>query len=369
MSKKVKPKNVPPVFLVKILKGFTDFLRNLRRKILPPEFIISEYIIEYLVIQRLVFAVTELWIPNLLEDGPQSIEELAKKAGVNCNALYRVMRALTGAGIFKEKKGRVFENTKLSKCLMSGGKGTMAALTKYTGSTWIVKDWADILFSMDKGQDIYQVKYGKRYFEWIEENPEEYRIFDEGMLNLSQLSDDPITAVYNFSKMNSIVDIGAGHGTQLASILKANPHMKGVHFDLERVVLAAKQEDPLNDPLVKDRVEYAVGDFFKSVPEGHDAYFMKSILHDWSNEEAIRILQTCRKAMHEKSRLLVTDMVVKADNKPYFGDLMDCGMLVLLGGQERTEEEFANVFEKSGFKLTRFIPTASPYFIVEGVPI
>ena len=369
MSKKIKPKGIPPVFLVKLLSGFTNFLRNLRKSILPPEFVISEYIIEYIVMHRLVFAVTELWIPNLLEDAPLDIEELAKKAGVNCEALYRVMRALSGHGIFKEKKGRVFENTKMSKCLMSGGKGTMAALTKYTGSAWICKDWADILFSLDKGTDIYQVKYGKRYFEWLEKNPEEYRIFDEGMLNLSQLSDDPITAVYKFSKINSIVDIGAGHGTQLASILKANPHIKGVHYDIERVVNAAKQEDPLNDPHIKDRVEYISGDFFKSVPEGHDAYFMKSILHDWNNEEAIRILKVCRKAMHENSKLLVTDMVIKSDNKPYLGDLMDCGMLVLLGGQERTKEDFEDIFNKSGFKLTRIIATASPYFIIEGIPV
>jgi len=368
MNKKNEQKT-PPVFLANMILGFTNFLKKLRINILPPEVVISEYIIEYLVMQRLVFAVTEFWIPNLLEQGPKSIEQLAKESGTNCSALYRVMRALTGAGIFKEKKGRVFENTRLSRCLMSGGKGTMAALTKYTGSAWIVKAWADLLESVEKSKDVFQLKYGKTYFQFLEENPEEYRIFDEGMVNLSNLSDAPIAAVYKFSRFNSIVDIGGGHGTQLSVILKANPHMKGILFDIDRVVRAARKEDILNQELVKDRVEFVTGNFFESLPEGKDIYFMKSILHDWDDEDAVKILQVCRRAMNKDSRLLVADMVIKNDNKPHLSKMMDNGMLVLLGGQERTEDEFQRIFERAGFKLSRIIPTVSPYCVVEGLPV
>lgn len=367
-TKKTKP-GTPPVFLVNTIMAFTNFLRKLRVKILPPEIVMSEYIIEYLVTQRLIFAVTEFWIPNLLEEGPKSVEQLAEESGTNSEALYRVMRALAGAGVFKEIKKRVFENTRLSLSLRSGEKGTMSALAKYAGSTWIVKDWADLLESVEKGLDIYQLKYGETYFQWLEKNPEEHRIFDEAMVNLSNLSNAPIAAVYKFSHYKSIVDIGGGFGPQLAVILKANPHLMGTLFDIPRVIKAAEKEETLNNELLKDRVEFVSGDFFESVPEGKDIYFMKSILHDWMDYEAIKILQSCRKAMHKNSRLLVADMVVISDNKPHFAKLMDNGMLVLLGGKERTPEEFADIFQKAGFKLNRIIPTISPYSLVEGIPV
>jgi hypothetical protein len=245
----------------------------------------------------------------------------------------------------------------------------MSALAKYAGSTWIVKEWADLLESVEKGIDIYQLKYGETYFQWLEKNPEEHRTFDEAMVNLSNLSNAPIAAVYKFSHYNSIVDIGGGFGPQLAVILKANPHLKGTLFDIPRVIKAAEKEETLNNEFLKDRVEFVSGDFFEGVPEGKDIYFMKSILHDWMEYEAVKILQSCRKAMHKNSRLLVADMVIKNDNKPHFGKLMDNGMLVLLGGRERTTEEFAAIFEQAGFKLNRVIPTISPYSLVEGIPV
>ncbi|MCU0289764.1 MAG: acetylserotonin O-methyltransferase [Acidobacteria bacterium] len=367
--KKKRNSKTPPVFLVNAIISFTNFLRKLRVKILPPEIVISEFIIEYLVIQRLIFTVTEFWIPNLLEDGPKSIETLAKESGTNAEALYRIMRTLCGNGIFKESEGRIFENTSLSHCLISGDKGTMSALAKYTGSSWAVKDWADLLESVEKGKDIYRIKYGQTYFQWLENHPEEQRIFDEAMVNLSNLSNGPIAVAYKFSHYKSIVDIGGGFGPQLAVILKANPHLKGTLFDIERVVRASQKEATLNNEILKDRVEFVSGDFFAGVPGGKDIYFMKSILHDWSDDDAVKILMSCRKSMHKNSRLLVADMVIKPDNKPHFAKVMDNAMLVLFGGKERTKEEFEVIFEKAGFKLSRIIPTVSPYSLVEGIPV
>ncbi|MCK5055928.1 MAG: methyltransferase [Candidatus Aminicenantes bacterium] len=368
MSKNEKPK-VPPLPIINMVIRFTNFLVKLRRKILPPQVLLVESLIENFVIERCIYITTEAWIPDMLAGGPKNIEQLAKNTGLNEDALYRVMRALTGVGIFKEKKGKVFGNTNLSKSLQSNIVGSMAALAKYTGAAWNIREWADIYQSIEKGKDIFQIKYGKKLFDWLEENPEEFRIFDEAMTPISRLSDNPITAAYNFSGIGSIVDIGAGHGFQLAAILKANPKMKGGLFELERVMLAAKQEEALNDPLVKDRVKFAAGDFFKSAPKGYDAYFMKSILHDWSDNDAIKILKNCRRAIHDKGKLLVVDMVVKSDNKPHLSKYFDIAMILLVNGRERTREGFEKIFKESGFKLNRIIPTISPYYIVEGVPI
>ena len=245
----------------------------------------------------------------------------------------------------------------------------MSALTKYTGSPWAIKDWAELLESVEKGKDIYQLKYGKTYFQWLKNNPEEQRIFDEAMMNLSNISNAPIAAAYNFSHFNSIVDIGGGLGLQLAAILKTNLKMKGTLFETESVVRSAQKESPLNSEFLKDRVEFVIGDFFTLAPEGKDIYFMKSILHDWSDEDAVKILSVCRQVMKENARLLVADLVLNADNKVQFARMMDNAMQVLFGGKERTKEEFMAIFEKAGFKLHRIIPTISPYSLVEGIPL
>ncbi len=369
MSKKVKPK-VPPVKIVNMVVRFTNFLARLRRKILPPQVVLTEYIFDHIVVNRCIYVATTLWIPNLLEDGPKSIEQLAKEAGVNCDALYRVMRAMVSVGIFKEKKDKIFENTKLSMALLYGKKSSMAALVKYAASEWALKMMLDLLQSVEKGENLYRIKYGKTFFDWVEENPEEYRLFDEAMTDLSNLSDDPIAAAYNFSHFKTIVDVGAGHGFQIATILKAYPQIeKGILFDLERVVQAAKNEDHFKDGLLTGRVEFIPGNFFEKIPEGGDAYFMKSIIHDWDDENAVKILTNCRKAMNDNSKLLIVDMVIKNDDKPHLSKILDIGMLNLFDGRERTEEEFKQILKEAGLELKRIIQTASPYSIVEAMPL
>ena len=368
MSKKIKPK-APPVFLASMVFKFTNFLNKLRRKILPPQAILVEYTLEYILLQRSIFACVELFLPTYLEDGPQSIEYIAEKAGMNTRALYRVMRCLAAYGIFKEKKDKFFENTPLSEYLIYGKESSVAPLAKFAASPLVTGILCDIVYSIEKEKSLPQIKYKKNFFKWLEKHPEEYRVFDEGMTSLSGLSDDPIAAVYNFSKIGTLVDVGGGHGGQLATILKAHPHMKGILFDLPRVIDGSKNESTFDDPIFEGRVEFVGGSFFDSVPAGGDAYYLRHIAHDWYDDDLIKILTNCRKAMNDKAKLLVAEMVIKHDNNHHFGKILDVSMLSLLDGRERTEEEFAEAFEKSGFKLNRIIPTASPYSLLEGVPV
>jgi len=368
MKKKGKLKSAP-IFLVKGVIRFTNFLRKLRTKILPPQVVLMEYSMEYIVMQRCVFVAAELMLGNLLEDGPKPVAQLAKESGVNCDALYRVMRALAGIGIFRERKDKIFENTRLSKCLSYGKKGTVASLAKLTGSDWMVRVWSDLLKSIETGKSHFQREYKKSFFSWLDENWEEYRIFDEGMVNLSGLSDDFIAAAYDFSQFESLVDIGGGHGKQLTTILRGYPGLKGFLFDLKRVVEGGQIEDHIKDDLVKGRIEFINGNMFEFVPEGYCCYFLKSVLHDWPDEDVIKILTNCRKAMREDSKLLIVDMIIKGDNQLDLSKVLDVAMLILVDGKERTKDDFEDLFAKVGLKLSHIFPTASPYCIIEAVPI
>src|SRR5262249_51519362 len=110
-------------------------------------------------------------------------------------------------------------------------------------------------------------------------------------------------------------------------------------------------------------------DFFQSVPKGADLHVLKFILHDWTDDECVRILQRCREALAAGGRLLVVEMLVPEEIRPDFVMLMDLNMLVMTGGRERTQEEFGRLFERSGFRLARVVATKSPFFLLEARPV
>ena len=162
------------------------------------------------------------------------------------------------------------------------------------------------------------------------------------------------------------MDVGGGHGSLLAAILKANPKLKGVLFDQPSVITRARQDRHVTAKGVAERCTLESGDFFEAVPKGCDADIMKRVVHDWDDDRTVKILANCRAAMSERGRVLVAESVIPPGNDPDRGKLLDMQMLVM-GGRERTKQEFAAVFKKAGLKLTRVVPTKCPLSIVEGV--
>ncbi len=151
----------------------------------------------------------------------------------------------------------------------------------------------------------------------------------------------------------------------LAGVLEANPSMRGVLFDLPHVIEGAVKTN--SETSVRDRLEFAIGDFFASVPAGGDAYIMKHIIHDWDDERALTILRNIKQAMKPGGRVLVVEAVIADGNGQDFGKLLDIEMLVSPGGKERTAKEYEELFERAGLRMTRIVPTKSPYSVIEAV--
>ena len=187
------------------------------------------------------------------------------------------------------------------------------------------------------------------------------------MASLSGTENPAVAAAYDFSKVQRIVDVGGSVGHLLATILRANPLLRGVLYDLPGVVAAARKDVHVTAAGVAERCELVQGDFFEKVPADADAYIMKYILHDWEDERALAILRNCRKAMSEGGRVLAVDNVVAPGDAPHWGKMLDINMMVLAGGMERTEEEFRDLFARAGLRLVRVIPTDCPLSIVEGM--
>jgi hypothetical protein len=307
----------------------------------------------------------KLGIADLVKDGPKPVADLATATGTAPGPLYRVLRALAGFGVFAETAPRTFGLTPMAECLRSDVPNSLRAVAVMFGTPWQRAAWSDILHAVRTGEPAFNHVHGMNFFEYCQKNPHAAAVFDEAMTSFSAQETPAVLEAYDFSGVRALVDVAGGHGSLLASILQKYPAMRGVLFDMPSVIDGAKKKGHL--AAAAGRCELVGGDFFKSVPPGGDAYLMKHIIHDWSDEHSLTILKNIRKVIVTGGRLLLVEMVIPAGNEPHFGKLLDLEMLVQTqGGKERTEAEYRDLFAAAGFRLTRVVATKAPACVVEG---
>ncbi|NKB44241.1 MAG: methyltransferase [Alphaproteobacteria bacterium] len=314
-------------------------------------------------LSRLVMVAAELRLADLLKGGPRSVEDLATEANVRAPQLYRALRALASVGVFAETDDKKFETTPLAATLEADAPGSMRVSALLRNSDYQWDAWQELLHGIKTDEVPFVKAHGIPVFEYLEEHPEELDIFHEAT---TSLTNPAVAESYDFSNYRSVVDLGGGHGAFLSAILDVNPHLQGTLFDQPSVIAGAKQSPYMTAEGIKDRCNLQSGSFFESIPEGHDIYTLKYIIHDWDDEKAVKILSNCRTAMTDDSRVLVVDSVILPGNDQGHAKLLDIEMLVV-GGRERTEADFSNVFEKAGLMLNSVIPTKTPLIILEGV--
>ncbi len=330
----------------------------------PPEVALTQIMFGALATQAL-YVPAKLGIADLLADGPKSIEELATATDTHAPSLYRIMRAVASVGVFTEQDDRKFALNPIAETLLSNTPNSLRDLTIFMGEDWHWEVWGKTLFSVRTGKSVWAEKHGADVFGYFQTNPEAAGIFDRAMNSLTTLSIKPVTEGYDFSGIKTLVDIAGGHGRLLTAILEANPAVHGVLFDLPHVIEGARANVVTTD--AAERIEFATGDFFVSVPAGGDAYMMKHIIHDWDDERALTILRNIKQAMNPGGRVLLVESVVPDGNTPDLSKLMDIEMLVSPGGKERTAKEYEDLFAQAGLRLTRILPTKSAYSIIEAV--
>lgn len=327
----------------------------------PPEAALTQILMGSLASQALYVA-AKLGIADLLVDGPRPVAELATATDTDAPSLYRVLRALASIGVFEEQDQQVFALTPTAEPLRSDVPNSLRDVTIFWGEDWHWEVWGKILYSVKTGKSAWAQIHGEEVFDYFAKNQEAARVFDRAMTSFSSVATKAVLEAYDFSDIKTLVDIAGGHGRLLNGVLEANPSIKGVLFDLPHVIESAKQTTT-----VGGRCEYVTGDFFASVPAGGDAYMMKHIIHDWDDERAITILKNIKDAMNPGGRVLVVESVIADGNGQDFGKLLDIEMLVSPGGKERTAAEYEDLFKRAGLRLTRIVPTKSPYSVIEAV--
>ena len=314
---------------------------------------------------QLVFVVAKLGVADALAEGPLAVDALARRVGAHAPSLRRVLRALASHGVFAERSDGRFAQTPLSATLRDGVPGSLRDFARMIVEDYNWRAWGHLLHAVRSGERPFDQVHGKPAFEWMRDNPEHERIFSASMAAISSGENAAIAKAYPFGSLGTLVDVGGAHGHLLGAILRRHRGLRGILFDQPQVIESAHASGFLAD--LDSRCEMRGGSFFDAVPDGADGYLMKYILHDWDDPSALRILERCRDAMAPGGRVIAAEHVLKAGNGRDWGKLLDINMLVIPGGQERTREEFADLFASAGLRLARVWKTACPLHVLEAV--
>ncbi len=304
----------------------------------------------------------ELGVSDLLADGPRRVAELATAVSANEDTLHRLMRALATVGVYAEQPDGSFANTPLSAELRSDSPASMRPLARTLQDPALWAAWGHLGHSVRTGENAFQALHGIDVWTHRQRQPERNAIFNDWMTAQSSLVADAVAAAYDFGGRSSVVDVGGGHGVVLEAVLARHPHLTGTVFDRPHVVATAPTSGASES--VAARWSAVGGSFFEAVPPA-DAYILKSVLHDWPDEPCVEILRTCRRALNQDGVVLVVETVLGQPGHEVEAASSDLNMLVLPGGRERTEQEYAALFAAAGLRPTRVVRTSTRMSVLE----
>jgi hypothetical protein len=306
-------------------------------------------------------------VADLLDDGPMAADELAERAGLHPLSTIRVLRVLAGHGLFREVEPAVFSNTPASELLRARPDG-MRNMVLHFSAEYIWRQFANVGYSVRTGESAFEDAHGTSFWEYVGADPEAQRVFNATLSELRGDQHPAVAAAYGWASVQTVVDVGGGNGSMLATILKANGHLRGVLLDQASVLRDAEAQLRARDVL--DRCELVACDFFEAQPATGEAWILSQVLHDWDDESCRRILRRCRERLRPGDRLLVVEIVtVPCRPDPQCG-FSDINMLTLFGeARQRTAAEYGALFAACGLELSRTLETDSSFTILEARPV
>jgi hypothetical protein len=317
-------------------------------------------------VSRVLGVIADLGVADKIPtDGCVTLDDLAAACAVQPKQLLRVLRMLAAFKIFRLITGDTVAHTPRSRLLRTDTPNSMHYAARFWSGPGLRNAWGRIDVAMTGGIP-HEAAWTASRFTYLQHHPDEARTFDAFMANTPGNRHAAVAAAYDFSGAELIADIGGGNGATLRQILSRFPAPRGLVFDSEEVIDAITPEQ-----LLQGRISAHGGSFFDRVPSGANIYLLSWVLHDWPDEDCVRILRICRAAMGPNSLLLVCELILEPD--PAIGGLKsylnDIQMMAMFGNaRERTETEFRNLLDQSGFSLRSVIPTASSTSIIEAVP-
>jgi SAM-dependent methyltransferase len=311
-----------------------------------------------------------LGLADQVAAGVRDPDALARACGCDASALHRLMRGLAALGLLRLDGDGRCTLTPTGELLRRDAPLSLNAHAQWwSQQAWAV--WSDLMGSVRTGQSARQRAHGQTGFDHLEGDAAASHLFHRSMVEQTRLVATDLAASPALPETGVVMDLGGGHGELLAEVLRTRPHLRGVLFDLGHAVDGAQHH--LRAAGVADRVTVTAGDFFAPLPGPVDAVLLKSVLHDWPDDEAVRILRRAREALTPGGRVLVIERVmpVEVQDRPEHRTTTrsDLNMLVGLGGCERTEDDYAALLQAAGLGLRQVHAAAAAFSVVEaGVP-
>lgn len=312
-------------------------------------------------VSQCLYVVAKLGVADLLTTGPRSVQDLADATDSDPRMLRRVLRVMASFGVFAELPDGRFTSTSAGDCLRADARPSVRSMAIWSGEEPVWRPYGEILHSVRTGQPAFEHVHGRPVFDWLTTQDEVAEVFDAAMTSFTQHSVDDIAADFDFSRFDVIADLGGGRGEFIGRLLDTVPDVRGILIDRPQVI------DRLGPPRSDGRLERVAGDFFREVPGAADAYVLRACLHDWDDDECTTILSAVRRAMQGRpdARLLIIEAVLSSGNGWDLGKLIDIEMMVIAGGQERTEAEWTDLLARSGMRVVGITPTSPPLSVIE----
>jgi SAM-dependent methyltransferase len=318
-------------------------------------------------ISQALYVVATLGIADLLGDGCRTSDDLAEQVGAHAESLHRVLRALASVGVLRDHDDRSFSLTAVGQCLRSDAPQPVGGWAAFIGRPYQWTAWGHLLDGVLSGKTAFVSVHGISGWEYRAQHPEENAIFDRAMTDLTRRVSESIVDAHDFARYGTVMDVGGGRGALLAALLRRHPHLRGILFDQPHVV--AGSADVLDAASMRSRCEIVAGSFFDGVPPGADAYILKTVLHDWEDEHARRILRQCRRAMTDGGVLVLAEWDLGGPCAARDAKFSDLNMMVGNGGRGRTVGQFASLLRDTGFRLESHTPTPIGLAVMECLPV
>lgn len=332
-----------------------------------PPFATAMFLLNNIYFNPILGALVRHGVPDHLDKGPLAASDLAQRAGMDALALVRVLRALAAFGAFQEVSPGVFGNNALSD-MFRNRPGGLCNYALYVSSEHYAKSAAALGHSAVTGQSATRHVFGESFWEHAKKHPTEGETFNRALAELRGDEHRQIADAYQWNGANAVVDVGGGIGSLLAAIMKDRPEIRGVLVEQPELLVDADRT--LSKHGVRYRCELRAANFFESIPAVGSIWTLCQVLHDWPDAQCLEILRRCREAMRPTDRLLVIEMLsIPCEPNAQVG-VIDMIMLMYFGeARQRTEEEYGQLFRSTGFAITRVLPTAGAFSIVEASPI
>lgn len=351
---------LPPYRVVKTINKFRHGLAKVQSKLQPSSTSVLD-LIQGMWVAKAVGTFAQLEIADAMSKKPVSYRKIAGLVQVDESALYRLLRALSSCGIVKEHRMGEFSLTAQGECLREDHPNSMKYMSIWQ-SQYNWSNWGELAYCVKQGKNAVEKVHGVKTFEFLNRDPGRANAFNKAMINISKMEADSVLGAFDFSIYPLVADIGGGLGGLLDSILGANKRLNGIVFDLPEVIENAEaiKIKYLN------RVSLKSGSFFEPIKLKADLFVLKHILHDWSDEECVKILRNLKQSMTKDSRLMILETIVPDPQIPHFAKYLDLEMLVVTTGKERTKREFQTLLSSAGFEVEKIVPTISPVSIILG---